>query len=285
MIAGFIGAGKVGFSLGKYMVCNGITVSGYYSRNIDSAREAADFTHTDFFKNISEIVEKSDIIFLTVPDGAIEDVWKSLKQYSLENKYICHCSGAMSSAVFSGIDKCKAYGYSVHPLLAVCDKLQSYRDLSKAFFTIEYSNEKSFEKLDVIRNMITELGNQVMVIKDNQKTKYHAAAVFASNLVVSLVYEAAKLLQDCGFSEEDSRKALMPLFLNNCENISEKGPVMAITGPVERADDGTVRKHLSVLNQEESYIYAGLSKVLTEIASKKNPERDYEKIKKLLEEI
>ena len=267
------------------MVCNGITVSGYYSRNIDSAREAADFTHTDFFKNISEIVEKSDIIFLTVPDGAIEDVWKSLKQYSLENKYICHCSGAMSSAVFSGIDKCKAYGYSVHPLLAVCDKLQSYRDLSKAFFTIEYSNEKSFEKLDVIRNMITELGNQVMVIKDNQKTKYHAAAVFASNLVVSLVYEAAKLLQDCGFSEEDSRKALMPLFLNNCENISEKGPVMALTGPVERADDGTVRKHLSVLNQEESYIYAGLSKVLTEIASKKNPERDYEKIKKLLEEI
>ena len=133
--------------------------------------------------------------------------------------------------------------------------------------------------------MITELGNQVMVIKDNQKTKYHAAAVFASNLVVSLVYEAAKLLQDCGFSEEDSRKALMPLFLNNCENISEKGPVMALTGPVERADDGTVRKHLSVLNQEESYIYAGLSKVLTEIASKKNPERDYEKIKKLLEEI
>ena len=54
---------------------------------------------------------------------------------------------------------------------------------------------------------------------------------------------------------------------------------------IERADDGTVRKHLSVLNQEESYIYAGLSKVLTEIASKKNPERDYEKIKKLLEEI
>ena len=40
---GFIGAGKVGFSLGKYLKVNKITVTGYYSRNEDSSKESFNF--------------------------------------------------------------------------------------------------------------------------------------------------------------------------------------------------------------------------------------------------
>ena len=36
MQIGFIGAGKVGFSLGRYFAENGLTVSGYYSRDSQS---------------------------------------------------------------------------------------------------------------------------------------------------------------------------------------------------------------------------------------------------------
>lgn len=46
MRAGIIGAGKVGFSLGKYLVERGIPVTGYYSRNPVSAKEAPEFTAT-----------------------------------------------------------------------------------------------------------------------------------------------------------------------------------------------------------------------------------------------
>ena len=48
MKIGFVGAGKVGFSLGKYMTEHGVSVSGYYSKNIDSAREASEFTDTKY---------------------------------------------------------------------------------------------------------------------------------------------------------------------------------------------------------------------------------------------
>ena len=37
MKIGFIGAGKVGFSLGKYLMENSTTVSGYYSKNENSS--------------------------------------------------------------------------------------------------------------------------------------------------------------------------------------------------------------------------------------------------------
>ena len=38
---GFIGAGKVGFSLGKYFSNNNLNLSGYYSKNVDSANTPA----------------------------------------------------------------------------------------------------------------------------------------------------------------------------------------------------------------------------------------------------
>ena len=41
MKTGFIGAGKVGFTLGKFFAENNIQVTGYYSRRRESAKEAA----------------------------------------------------------------------------------------------------------------------------------------------------------------------------------------------------------------------------------------------------
>ena len=72
MKAGFIGAGKVGFSLGKYLVSNGVAVTGYYSKSLKSAEEAADFTKTKTYNSIASILKDSDTIFVTVPDGIIK---------------------------------------------------------------------------------------------------------------------------------------------------------------------------------------------------------------------
>ena len=43
---GFIGAGKVGFSIGRYLKEKDINVTGYFSRREDSSLEASLFTKT-----------------------------------------------------------------------------------------------------------------------------------------------------------------------------------------------------------------------------------------------
>ena len=48
---GFIGAGKVGVSLGKFFREGGLTVTGYYNRHREAAQAAADFTERQ--KNLS----------------------------------------------------------------------------------------------------------------------------------------------------------------------------------------------------------------------------------------
>lgn len=280
MRTGIIGAGKVGCSLGKYFRLANLEVTGYYDVNEDLAKEAATFTETTFIEDLETIVKISDTLFLTVPDDLITTVWNQMKDMSLEGKFICHCSGALSAGdAFPGIDKCGAFGYSVHPLFAVSDKYNSYKELSHAYFVIE-GDEKHREE---ISGIFKNLGNEVRYIAAKDKVKYHCAAAVCSNHVVALIQESLELLQECGFDEESALKALTPIMLGNMQHIVERGTVNSLTGPVERADVKTVEKHLSCLNEKQQMLYRLLSEILISIGEKKNLGRDYGRLKDILE--
>lgn len=280
MRIGFIGAGKVGFTLGRYFVEHNVCVSGYYSHSLNSAREAAQFTNTQYYSTIDQIVNSCDTLLLTVPDNQIGAVYSELQESDIEGKSICHCSGALSSEIFRGIEERGAYAYSIHPIFAVSSKLTSYQELSQAYFTIEGTPAH----LEDMAAFIRSLGNQVSIIAAADKVKYHAAAVFASNLMVGLYEEAVGLLLDCNLQKEFASHALLPLMENNVSNIVSGSTVEALTGPVERADSQTVERHLQVLEGRERKLYCLLSEQLIDIAKKKNPDRDYGTITQLLDQ-
>lgn len=275
---GFIGAGKVGFSLGKYFSEKGQKVSGYFSEIYEDALEAAEFTKSKGYKNIGELVEDSDVLFVTVSDGQIENVWNQLKENHISNKIVCHTSGALSSEVFSDITKYGSYGYSIHPLFAVSNKYQSYKELSNSYFTIEGTPEK----LGDIKALLESFGNNVCIISKEDKVKYHGAAAIASNLVAGLIGLSENLLKECGFDEDSAHKALAPIIKGNISHIIEDGVVNALTGPIERNDMETVEKHLAVLGGNDKEIYASVSRQIVDIAEKKNKDRDYSKMKEIL---
>lgn len=137
MKAGFIGAGKLGFSLGSFFAENGIHVTGYYSRHIESAMEAAEFTDSRCYEDLELLVCDSDALFLTVPDEAIGSTYEKIKQYDIAGKQICHCSGALSSEeTFPDAKERGAQRYSIHPLFPVSDKLCGFREMPDAFFAL-----------------------------------------------------------------------------------------------------------------------------------------------------
>lgn len=281
MKIGMIGAGKVGCSMGGYFAEHGVCVSGYYSRNPESSKKAAAFTNTKQYEKLEDIIKESDILFLTVPDGSIREVYSEVIRSDIRGKVLAHCSGALTSAVFSGISLRGAYGYSIHPICAVNDKETGSRDLSKAYFTIEGDEKYLFALMELFRGM----GNVIEVIAPEKKVMYHAAAVFASNLVVGLYAQASRMLAECGLSEEFSARALLPLFAGNAEGIVQKGAAGALTGPVERGDLETVQEHLQTLTGTEREIYRLLSLTLADVAKQKNPDRDYEALKAALQAL
>ncbi len=270
---GIIGAGKVGVSLAKYFCGQGLQVQGFYSRTRASAEFAAEFTETKVFDTYGDMVKECDILFLTVPDGQIASVWQQLKTETLAGKIICHCSGSLSSDIFSDIDKCGAFGYSIHPLYAINSKTASYRELPQVLFTIEGSPEY----LKEMQQFLADLGNPVQVMDSKDKVRYHAAASMVSNQMIALYACGVDLLEQCGFERENAGKVLFGLAKGNLDAVGEKGLADALTGPVERGDTATVKKHLEALSvTPEIYdVYRALTKKLLPIAKEKNPERDY----------
>ncbi len=276
MKIGFYGAGRVGCTLGRYMKEHGLEVTGYYNRTPERAREAAELTDTFVYETVESLIRENDALFLTVSDQAIPQVVEELKSAgSLKGKLLCHTSGALSSGVFAGTG---AYGYSIHPLYAISNRITAYETLSNAFFTVEGDPEY----LDFWVGLLSDAGLRTRPITAENKVRYHASAVIVSNLVCGLYQTAVDELSKCGFSQEEAADALAGLFLDNAAGVAEKGPKLQLTGPVDRGDYSTVKGHMEVLEGQDLQIYRLLSAQILEIAKKKNPEKDYTKLEELL---
>ena len=90
-------------------------------------------------------------------------------------------------------------------------------------------------------------------------------------------------MSECGFSEKEAASALYPLANNNLENVFSVGPVSAMTGPIERNDIETVRRHIASIDDPlilDTYISA--SRQLVEMAQQRHPETDYSGMRELL---
>lgn len=276
MKTGFIGAGKVGCSLGKYL-SQKYEISGFFSRNSVSAEKASEIAGGNAFESPAQLAENSDIIFLTVPDGLIAETWEKYKELFC-GKIICHCSGALSSEIFEDSQVYNVRTCSVHMFQAVSDKENSWKLLKNSVFTVEGNARQT------LKNMLVSLGNEVQEIDADKKTLYHLSAVFSSNLVTGLLYSAEKMLEQCGFSEQTAEKAICSIALGNISNINKQGIVNSLTGCVERNDTETLVRHLAELEKidREREIYRLISKSLTEIAEQKHPETSFEQMKKEL---
>lgn len=280
MKIGFIGAGKVGTTLGKYLSMTENEVTGYLSRSVESAKESAEFTNSMVYMDMGKLVSDSDVLFLTVPDGSIASVYKEVAECPIEGKYICHCSGVMTAEeAFPDIAERGGYGYSVHPLFAVSDRYGAYKELSDVFFAVEGDDAKLDEIVAILKN--SEL--KVSVIDPKAKIKYHLAAAMSSNLALGLISKCVSLMQDCGFTKDNALEALAPLVKGNIEHIFEDGLEASLTGPVERGDAGTLMKHINCLDDaEDKILYGLLSRQVLPIAKVKHLDRDYSKTEKII---
>ncbi len=285
MKIGFVGAGRAGCSLGKYFTRKAaqadVTVTGYNSIVEEEARWAAEFTGSSVFERIEDVIAASDAIILSTPDGAIKKVWDTIDKKNLTGKMICHLSGSLSSDVFSGIDTYGGYAISIHPMFAFSNKDSVYQQLDSVNFTLEGHPYA----VNAWQQLLDALGNRSVVIDQAKKPKYHAAASILSNQVIAVLATGYELLEECGFSEKEARTFSAALVRDNVEHVIADGCVSALTGPIERGDVGTVKKHLQELNDTQKEMYRVCGSKLLELAECKNPQTDYAALESVLKEV
>jgi len=241
-----VGCGTVGTALGRLLTRSGYSITGVATQSLDTAGRAAKKVGARNFSDSPwEISKGAQIVFLTTPDDVIQSTCADIARHGGFDKgsVVVHCSGALCSEILSSARDCQAMVASVHPLQSFASVKQAEQILPGSYWGVE--GEKP--ALDMVRQLVQDLGGICLEIGSGGKTLYHAAAVVASNYLVALLDVALALHRQAGMAPEVSFKALLPLIDGTLKNIGAKGIPQALTGPIARGDVETVKAHLKAI--------------------------------------
>jgi len=244
---GFIGAGTTGTALAVRLSQRGCPVVAVFSRSLSSAQRLAKLVaNCQICHTHQEVADAAEIVFITTTDDAIARVASEVQWHAGQS--VVHCSGADSVDILEPAKKLGASAGSFHPLQTFASVNQAVDNLPGSTFALE-AQEPLLSRLKELASL---LNGDWVELKPGDKVLYHAAAVFVSNYLVTLVKLALDLWQDFGVSPKEATKALLPLLKGTINNIDNIGLPHCLTGPISRGDLGTIGKHLSALKAQNS---------------------------------
>lgn len=245
-----IGLGALGTALTEAFAGHDLELKSVYSRNrekVESVAETHKVATASSFP--SELGQLGEVVFLTVTDAAIVDVADKLSALGgdFSGKTFVHCSGNESAALLDRLKEKGARTASMHPL-------QTFNTHSGAadFNDIYFSLQGDVAVFPLLERMAHLLGAETLAVTEEQKSHLHAAAVFASNYLITLLDAATDTGGLSGLNKKQVREALYPLIDTTLKNFQSTSFPEAISGPIVRGDVETVTQHLQLLsNQQE----------------------------------
>ena len=198
---GIIGFGKVGGSLSFALSRKGFTVFVHTRIPPDK-----NITRHNFVSSIHTLIEKTSIIFITVPDSKIKNIARDIAstRTSLKNKIIFHTSGSLTSQVLTIVKRKGASAASFHPLQTfphIVDSLSIWKNI----YCVLEGDKRA---VATGKLLCKTLCMKSLVLPAENKIYYHSAAVFASNFLVLLIAMSQQLAEYAGIN----KKQFMILF-------------------------------------------------------------------------
>ncbi|HEV7808471.1 MAG TPA: DUF2520 domain-containing protein [Solirubrobacteraceae bacterium] len=202
-----VGAGRMGTALAAALDASGFDVAGPLRRR-------------------DRLAAHVDAVLLAVPDDEIAAAAAALPR-DRPDLLAGHCSAATTLAPLAAHE-----GFSLHPLMTVTERGASFAGATAA---IAGATPRA---LAAARALAHALGMLPVHVADEDRAAYHAAASVASNFLITLEDLAERLAASAGVE----RGPLVALVRASVENWSAAGAAQALTGPVARGDEGTVRR-------------------------------------------
>jgi predicted short-subunit dehydrogenase-like oxidoreductase (DUF2520 family) len=238
-----IGAGRVGGALAIALNRTGYTIDSVYYRGTKYLAALKDTRPqtTRFENSLRSDLPASDILFIASGDPDIRGIADEIAELSGLPKFAFHTSGSLSSEELSSLSEKGVRTGSLHPLAAVSDPVAGAERFRGAFFCVEGDEDS----VKVAEELALAVGGRPFSIPSGSKPIYHAAAVMSAGHVVALLDAAIEMMTHCGLSPDESREILVPLAAGSIENLKDRRPAAALTGPYARGDASALSRHVS----------------------------------------
>jgi predicted short-subunit dehydrogenase-like oxidoreductase (DUF2520 family) len=258
-VVGIIGPGRAGIGLALALAVAGYRVL-LHGRRARAVPKPLALTEGAADAPPAWIVQ-AGVVILAVPDDVIRMLAQSIARAITASQVVLHLSGVQGQEALEPLRYTGAALGSLHPLQTIADPERAPERLRGAWAAVEGSPRA----LATAERLASDVGMHPFRIAASAKPLYHAGAVFASNYFVVVEAVAQRLLRQAGLSEGDAWAALRPLVEGTLENLIRKQPPGALTGPVARADDVTIRRHLASLTADDAVLYRTLGRAALDL--------------------
>lgn len=241
-----LGSGNVATHLAQALVAKGEEIVQVYSQNLNHARSLTDLVGGEPINILTHVNGNADLYVIAVKDDAIESIGHQLRSV---NGLVLHTSGTTDISVLSSQVKHAGVLYPVQTFSKT--KGVSFDEIP---LCIEATDEI---QLSILQNLAAKLSTRVYHVEGNKRKALHLAAVFACNFPNHLYALANQFLKQ----HELDFEIIRPLIKETADKVMTNLPENVQTGPAVRADETTLSKHFSMLNNmpELQNIYKNLS--------------------------
>lgn len=268
MNIGLIGCGRVGTTM-CYLLKKKHRIVGVYDINKQHERRAKKLLNISQNPQLETLCRESTVLFIATPDDQIGHAFQTIRPYLVGTKYLYHFSGLIPSTIFK--KSTNIYRGSVHPFASFPFIIIPPERRQYPLFV--EGDEPAVRTAAVLFRSSRFLITRIM---RNRKTLYHLIGVFSSNFLVGILYAVRFLGRKLKGNEEILNSAVLSIMKETLDNVNQYGLKNSLSGPLERGDTGTVKKHLDTLNHNPTLLamYRVLSLTIT-AAVKKGKQRTH----------
>lgn len=241
---GVVGVGRVGVALAVALARAGHRIVAVSGVSDASRRRAADRLPDVEVLAADDVVRRSALVLLTVPDDVLASVVEGLASVGAfqPGQLVAHTSGRHGLDVLAPATKHGALPLALHPAMTFAGGAEDVERLNGTHFGVTAP-----EPLRAAGEaLVVEMGGEPVWVPEEARVLYHAALAWGANYLVTLVTTAMDLLRASGSDRPEL--VLAPLLGAALDNALRRGD-QALTGPVARGDAGTVTAHLDALKQ------------------------------------
>jgi predicted short-subunit dehydrogenase-like oxidoreductase (DUF2520 family) len=240
-----IGAGKIAYSLSSALQKSGFDIQSVVSTKLSSAKSLAEkFSIPQYSNSLKKIPGEVNVFFLTVPDGEIKNTADSLSRLKrdFKNSICIHFSGVENISALKSLKKKGTATGSLH----IIRPFPSIKivDIKNSPASIEAEDKRAILFLVQLCKKLKLKSHRIV---SDQKVFHHIAAVHSSNFLVGNLFNAFALISSKGNFQIDILRRTTQSALDNVFKLS---PAKALSGPIDRGDIHTIRKHLDALDSE-----------------------------------
>lgn len=263
-----IGAGHVGRALGRLFASRGVFAIGdVLARSGQRAHEGVAFIGAGRAVDDIAQLRGAQAWMLAVPDDQIAPVCAALAARGLlAGAVVFHCSGAKASSELVAPGAGVA---SVHPVRSFADPATVAASFTGTFCGIE----GDARALALLGPAFEAIGARLVPIDAQAKTVYHAASVFASNYLVTVLDAALRAYQAAGIAEDVARELARPLASETLANVLRMGAGQALSGPIARGDMATVARQQQAVSGWDAptgELYRALAEATVALAQRRH---------------